>query len=171
MAIRIYFKRSNTTTSAPTTGDINEGEIALNLADGAIFSRDNSTNIVRFGVIEGTSPTTSRIPRYNGTAWVQSTAATLDASDNLNLGSGTITTSGVITGVGSGLTSVDAATLDGSAKSAFVLDNTAGTYNIGGVLYRESTLVHTGFKWMRVLDQTTYDGLTPDANTLYFITE
>jgi len=154
--------------------DLDEGEVALNLADGAIYSRDGSNNIVRFGVIEGTGAN-NNVARHDGTKWVVASGVSLTSGGDLGLGTGDVITSGNIVGGafagdGSLLTSVDAATLQGLDAGDFVEDGASGAYDIGGVLYRDSVAVHTGFKRFRVLDQATYDGLTPDADTLYFIT-
>ena len=45
MANRIKLKRSSVSGNAPTTGDIEVGEVALNMADQVIHYRDASDNI------------------------------------------------------------------------------------------------------------------------------
>lgn len=42
-------KRSFTATDIPTTGDLVEGEIAINFADKKIYGRDNANNVVEVG--------------------------------------------------------------------------------------------------------------------------
>ena len=49
MAVTIQHKRSQTTGSQPTVSDIAVGEIALNLADLRMFTRDHNDVIQRIG--------------------------------------------------------------------------------------------------------------------------
>ena len=49
MAVTIQHKRSQTTGDAPTTSDIAQGEIAINLADLRMFTRDHNDAIQRIG--------------------------------------------------------------------------------------------------------------------------
>ena len=49
MAITIQHKRSQTTGDAPGTNDIAQGEIALNLADLRMFTKDHNGAIKRIG--------------------------------------------------------------------------------------------------------------------------
>ena len=49
MAVTIQHKRSQTTGDAPTTSDIAQGEIALNLADLRLFTKDHNNTIQRIG--------------------------------------------------------------------------------------------------------------------------
>ena len=49
MALTIQHKRSQTTGDAPTASDIAQGEIALNLADLRMFTKDHNNAIQRIG--------------------------------------------------------------------------------------------------------------------------
>ena len=49
MAIVLKPKRSETASSAPTTSDIEVGEIAINTADKKLYIRDSSDNINAIG--------------------------------------------------------------------------------------------------------------------------
>ena len=49
MAVTIQHKRSQTTGSQPTVSDIEVGEIALNLADLRMFTKDHNGTIQRIG--------------------------------------------------------------------------------------------------------------------------
>jgi len=49
MAVTIQHKRSQTTGDAPGTNDIAQGEIALNLADLRMFTKDHNGAIKRIG--------------------------------------------------------------------------------------------------------------------------
>jgi len=49
MAVTIQHKRSQTTGDTPTASDISQGEIALNLADLRLFTKDHNNAIQRIG--------------------------------------------------------------------------------------------------------------------------
>jgi len=49
MALTVQHKRSQTTGDAPTASDIAQGEIALNLADLRMFTKDHNNSIQRIG--------------------------------------------------------------------------------------------------------------------------
>ena len=46
MATVIKLKKSETASSVPDTGDLVQGEVAINTADQALYVRDSSNNIV-----------------------------------------------------------------------------------------------------------------------------
>ena len=52
MASVIKLKRSSNAGSIPASGDLEVGEIALNLADRVIYSKNNAGNIIRLGEAE-----------------------------------------------------------------------------------------------------------------------
>ena len=49
MAVTIQHKRSQTTGDTPSASDIAQGEIALNLADLRLFTKDHNNSIQRIG--------------------------------------------------------------------------------------------------------------------------
>ena len=49
MSIAIQHKRNSTTGNAPTASDIAQGEIAINLADLRMFTKDHNNAIQRIG--------------------------------------------------------------------------------------------------------------------------
>ena len=49
MALAIQHKRSQTTGDAPSSSDLAQGEIALNLADLRLFTKDHNNAIQRIG--------------------------------------------------------------------------------------------------------------------------
>lgn len=51
MATTIVIKNSVTSGSKPTTADIVKGELAVNLADKRIYTRDDASNIIQVGGI------------------------------------------------------------------------------------------------------------------------
>ena len=58
MTTRIQHRRSSTPGSIPTTGNLLPGEIAVNLADGKLFT-NNGTAIIELGNGTGPSPSPS----------------------------------------------------------------------------------------------------------------
>jgi hypothetical protein len=49
MATKILLKKSSTSGSSPLTGDLDQGELAINLADRKVFTKDNGNAIVNLG--------------------------------------------------------------------------------------------------------------------------
>ena len=49
MAVTLQHKRNSTTGNAPTASDIAQGEIAINLADLRMFTKDHNNSIQRIG--------------------------------------------------------------------------------------------------------------------------
>jgi hypothetical protein len=54
MTATIIIKNSVTSGAKPTTSDLVKGELAVNLIDKRLYSRDNSNNIVQVGGIGAT---------------------------------------------------------------------------------------------------------------------
>lgn len=87
MANTIKIKRSAVQGKAPTTNDLDLGELAVNTYDGKLYlKKDNGTaSIVEVGAAGGsialndlsdvtiTSPSNGQVVKYNGTAWVNGT--------------------------------------------------------------------------------------------------
>jgi hypothetical protein len=69
MPTTIVFKHSHTADAEPSTVDIQEGEIAINTADGVIFTRDNNNNIVTLGGIYDGSSLPNADPGVSGALW------------------------------------------------------------------------------------------------------
>ena len=106
MAVTIQHKRSQTTGDTPTASDIAQGEIALNLADLRMFTKDHNGAIKRIGC--------------------EDVAATLD----LTVGQGSVTN-----GTGTRANVPAEGTLRGISVTGFKMnftkaDGTATTYNI-----------------------------------------
>jgi len=59
MAQTIKLKRSNTSGAIPTSGQLELGEVAINTADGKMYFKDSSNNIVW---VNKTSEVTSTAP-------------------------------------------------------------------------------------------------------------
>jgi adhesin HecA-like repeat protein len=83
MATKIILKKSSTAGSAPLTSDLEQGEVALNLADRKLYTKDNSGNVIQVGhpYVSTTAPTSpaegdlwfdasnDALKAYNGTTW------------------------------------------------------------------------------------------------------
>jgi hypothetical protein len=95
MANTIKLKRTSTPSSTPSS--LEYGELAINYADGKIFYKNSSNNIVEFtsgsigsvalddlsDVIIAT-PASAEILRYNGTNWVNSATTNITALGTLS---------------------------------------------------------------------------------------
>jgi len=83
MATKILLKKSSTAGAVPLTTDLEIGEVALNLADRKLYSKNNSGNVVPIGAayVATTAPTAPAegdlwydstnyiLKSFNGTAW------------------------------------------------------------------------------------------------------
>jgi hypothetical protein len=83
MATKILIKNNSTAGSAPLTSDLERGELAINLADRKVYTKNNSDAIVTLGsaFVNGTAPsapsegdlwydsTNNILKTYNGTSW------------------------------------------------------------------------------------------------------
>ena len=75
MALQIKPKRSSTASQAPTTANLDAGEIAINLADKKLYVRDTSNNILELTTrtlnsldnVSVASPTNGQVLKYNST--------------------------------------------------------------------------------------------------------
>ena len=128
MASTIVTKNSTTAASAPTISDIIQGELASNLTDGFLFSRDEANNIVSFGVIkQGASSTET--PRFDGTNWLPSAALLNDGTDitvAANLTTATFTLGAtLLTVTGAELNTLDGITAD--VNELNILDGVTAT--------------------------------------------
>lgn len=80
MTTKIVIKNSTTATAEPTTGDIDQGELAINLADKRLFSRDDSNNIVLIGIQDGTGDGNAMRWDASSGAWVETSIFTISAA-------------------------------------------------------------------------------------------
>lgn len=62
MATKLILKKSSVTEKVPLTTDLDVGEVAINLADKKLFSKDGNNNIIEFGSVE-----VQQLTVYNGT--------------------------------------------------------------------------------------------------------
>ena len=117
MATKIVTKNSSTASAVPTTSDLVQGELAVNVADKRLFTEDNTGTIVELG----TNPSTIDIDAgtidgavIGGTTPAAITGSTVTSTGNIVV-SGTVDGRDVAT---------DGTKLDGIEASADVTDTT-----------------------------------------------
>jgi hypothetical protein len=95
MAVILKPKRSETASSAPTTSDLAVGEIAINTADRAVYTKTSSGNVVQIANFAEADPSlvfpTGDLGNLSSSqdSFGQTLVATFDSLDTPN---GTLTT-------------------------------------------------------------------------------
>lgn len=95
MSNKILIKRSSTPNAIPTTGQLEQAELAINLADGLLFTKNNSNQIIKLnetptGAVQYfamNTPPTGWL-KANGAAVSRSTYAALFAAIGTTFGAG-----------------------------------------------------------------------------------
>lgn len=99
MATQIILKKSSVVGAIPLTTDLEIGEVALNLADRKLYSKNNSGTVVQIGspYVSGTAPsspaegdlwydsTNDLLKSFNGTSWVSAGYSTLSALEDVTI--------------------------------------------------------------------------------------
>jgi len=93
MANKIILKKTSTASKVPLSTDLEVGEIAVNLADQKLYSKNASGTVILVGqgvagsgdVVGGSSSTDNALARYDGTTGklIQNSTVTLDDNGNL----------------------------------------------------------------------------------------
>jgi hypothetical protein len=97
MATKIILKKSNTVGAIPLSGDLEIGEVAINLADQKLYTKNNSNNVIALGgAFVGTAapgqPTegdlwydsaNDLLKSFNGSVWSSAGYATLSALEDV----------------------------------------------------------------------------------------
>jgi hypothetical protein len=93
MANKIILKKTSTASKVPLSTDLEVGEIAVNLADQKLYSKNASGTVILVGdgqgtgdVTGGSSSTDNALARYNGTTGkvIQNSTVILDDNGNLS---------------------------------------------------------------------------------------
>lgn len=140
MSNTIQHKRSNTTGSTPSAGILAVGELALNLADKKIFSKDNSGNVVELTASSSFSPGTVMlfVQTTAPTGWTKSTThdnkalrvvsgtASSGGSSGFTTAFGTPSVSGTISGT-VGATTLTTDQMPNHNHTVWYRGNTSGT--------------------------------------------
>ena len=97
MATTLILKKSTTGGAEPVSGDLEKGELAINLTDRKLYTKDNGNNIVLVGnpYVGGTAPSNPE----EGDLWYDTTNNILKAYNGTSFDSLTSTT-GTVTSVG-----------------------------------------------------------------------
>lgn len=178
MATRFQVKRSTVSGVVPTTGDIANGELAVNLADRKLFTSNGSavlelgsnlTNLsvtgnvtVRGIIANGSLGTSGQVLHSNGTStyWAADDAGVTSVATGNGLTGGTITTTGTISVIAN------------SGLSA----NATGVYVVpgNGLVAANSTGVHVGAGSGITVNSTAVSvlansGLSANATGIYVV--
>jgi hypothetical protein len=159
MANKIILKKTSTASKVPLPADLEVGEIAVNLADQKLYSKNASGTVILVGDGQGTgdvtgglSSTDNALARYDGTTGkvIQNSTVTLDDNGNLaNVNSvGFDTTPATVPAVvgtmswddGDGVTSTllkggNVTLQNGTQEYARVFNNSGVTVTKGQVVY------------------------------------
>src|SRR6056300_1670123 len=98
MATKIILKKSNTIGAVPLTSDLEIGEVALNLPDRKLYTKDNAGNVVQVGrpYVSATAPTSpvegdlwydsanDALKAFDGTAWQSAGYQNLSELEDVN---------------------------------------------------------------------------------------
>jgi len=98
MATKIILKKSSTIGSVPLSTDLEIGEVALNLADRKLYTKNNSGNVIQVGnpYVGPTAPTSpaegdlwydstnNALKAFDGTAWQSAGYQTLAELEDVN---------------------------------------------------------------------------------------
>lgn len=92
MVATIVIKNSVTSGAKPTTSDIVKGELAVNLIDKRIYTRDNSSNIIQVGGIGATGGGVDAVFYENSqsvtTSYTITTGASASSTGPISIASG-----------------------------------------------------------------------------------
>ena len=158
MATKIVTKNSSTAGAAPTATDLVQGELAVNVADGRLYTEDNAAAIVELGVNPATEITANA-----GIALPDSQKATFGANDDLQIyhdGSDSVIAE---TGVGNLALWGNNIKLLNSAGTETMLD--ADPNGAVTLYYNDVTRLATSGGGIDVTGTATMDGLTVNSTT------
>lgn len=99
MATKIILKKSTTGGSAPLSGDLDVGELAVNLADRKIYAKNGGGTIITLNgaYVDSTAPgnpqegdlwydsTNNILKSYNGSAWASAGYSTLNTLEDVTI--------------------------------------------------------------------------------------
>ena len=85
MASIIKVKRRNADNTAPTTGDLAEGEIAVNTVSQKLYIRDDNDTILSVGLQDGTADGNALIWDSGTETWVETTLINVDDTGKISI--------------------------------------------------------------------------------------
>lgn len=125
---RIQLKRSTTTTNVPAAASLSQGELAINLTDRRLFTKDGTNAVID---VFGQSLNTTAVVQFANTTSSYANVTTKLTAANVALGNTTITgfanVSGSITGAG--ITTTDVALINVNSSSDALHITQTGTGN------------------------------------------
>jgi hypothetical protein len=163
MATKILLKKSLTGGSVPVSGDIDAGEIAINLVDRKIYSKNGSGAVIRMdgAYVDSTSPanpvegdiwydtTNNLLKAHNGTGFISAGYATVAALEDTTITSVTDgefliydnATSKWINGTHAEADVQKVSTLEADVEALFSVTNASGD---GSLAYSAGVFTYTG---------------------------
>ena len=93
MANKIILKKTSTASKVPLSSDLEVGELAVNLADQKLYSKNAGGTVILVGdgqgtgdVVGGSSSTDNALARYDGTTGklIQNSVVVVDDSGNMS---------------------------------------------------------------------------------------
>ena len=162
MATNIVLKRSATEGSAPATGDLELGELALNTYDGKMYMKKTVSGTSSIVELTGTTAATSSAFAYQAFKYTATSNQTTFTGSDAN--SVTLAyTSGAIQVFLNGIL-LDAADYTASNGTSIVLGSGAGSGDILYVASYKGTDPLDYFKYTATNGQTSFSG--NDANSV-----
>lgn len=163
MANIVQFKRSSVAGKLPNVSDLQVGEIALNLADGIIYSKNTTGNVIVVG-----SSTTSNVREGANLYYTNARAQAAVANTDIILAN--LTTTGNLTvgsGVGGNITGVNFLYATNVYSNVVIANVWSGLYT-ANVVETSSNLYFTNARVVSAL--TAGSGINVAANGLLTVT-
>lgn len=178
MATKIIHKKSTVAARVPTAGDLEQGEIALNLTDKIIYTKDGSNNIIAIG-------TTDYNELDNLPTLTSGTVTSVATSGGLT--GGTITASGTISIADNGVTAAKLNVTGNGTTSQYLRSDGDGSFtwdtpSESGTTYSAGTNLSLSGTTFNVVSSPTFTTvnattidlgnwtITESAGVLYFAT-
>ena len=172
MATKIILKKSSTAGSSPLTSDLEQGEVALNLADRKLYTKDNSNNIIQVGhPYVGTSApsspsegdlwydaTNDLLKAYDGTSWQSAGYQNLSELEDVTITN--IASGEIIKWDGSAFVNNTLAEADIQAASDTEADARAALSGGTGVTYNSGTGVIAIGQEVETTSDVTFNDVT-----------
>lgn len=172
MATKIILKKSSTAGSAPLTSDLEQGEVALNLADRKLYTKDNSNNVIQVGhpFVGPSAPSSpsegdlwydtsnDALMAYDGTSWQSAGYQNLSELEDVTITA--IASGEIIKWDGSAFVNNTLAEADIQAASDTEADARAALSGGTGVTYNSGTGVIAIGQEVETTSDVTFNDVT-----------